>query len=134
MKQTVCSFCHGLLEEPFTEKHIQQYQHVIQMSQVEPSEYPTTTTSQLTGWMLGGALRNTPRLQAVEHKGLLLYPVQIIINLTVYETHFGGEGRWTKAYTRAKITNVHPVRNLNRGYKESSAWPDAHSRIVKGKK
>lgn len=116
MKQTVCSFCHGLLEEPCTEKHIQQYQHVTQMSQVEPWEYPSTTASQSADWLCAGwgwGVMKRPRQQAVEHKELLLYPVQIIINLTVYETHCGGRGvlgGWAEAYTKAK--NAHPVRNL----------------------
>lgn len=54
MKQTVCSICPRLLEESCSEKHIQQYQHVTQMSQVEPSEHSAQTACQLTDCMVGG--------------------------------------------------------------------------------
>lgn len=80
------------------------------MSPVKPSKCTTTTGSQLTDCMQGGrggTLWNTPRPQAVKHKGLLLYPVQIIINLTVYETHCEG-GRLQPIQEQI----VHPVRNL----------------------
>lgn len=109
MKQTVCSVYYRL------NKHVlRSISHRISMwLKWVRSSLASAQPQQAVSWLTacreggGGALWNTPRPQAVKHKGLLLYPVQIIINLTVYETHCEG-GRLQPIQEQI----VHPVRNL----------------------